>query len=118
MYFFLFLSSYRILYPPIVLFNHLFGCLRFHYFDSLQVSLERLKHKDEKSTHLGYTVLWGELEHLKIETRLINERCTSELGECVIRDVKGTTSIFKVIHSDATLVFPMLDLSCDVEMFI
>ncbi len=70
------------------------------------------------STHLGYTVLWGELEHLKIETRLINERFTSELGECVIRDVKGTTSIFKVIRSDTTLVFPMLDLSCDVEMFI
>ncbi len=35
---------------------------------------ERLKHKTERSTHLGYTVLRGGLEHLKIGTRLLNER--------------------------------------------
>jgi hypothetical protein len=35
---------------------------------------ERLKPKAEGSTRLTYTRLHGELEHLKIETRLINER--------------------------------------------
>jgi hypothetical protein len=33
---------------------------------------ERLKTKDEEFTHLGYTGLLGGLEHLKIETRLID----------------------------------------------
>jgi hypothetical protein len=41
---------------------------------------ERLKPKGEESTYLAYTVLLGELEHLKIETRLI----ASVMGECVI----------------------------------
>ncbi len=35
---------------------------------------ERLKAKAEKSTRLSYTGLRGKLEHLKIETRLIDER--------------------------------------------
>ncbi len=35
---------------------------------------ERLKAKAERSTHLVYTGLCGELEHLKIETRFIDER--------------------------------------------
>ncbi len=40
--------------------------------------------KDQKvTTHLVYTVVWG-LEHLKIETRLIDERFPSVMGECVI----------------------------------
>jgi hypothetical protein len=34
---------------------------------------ERLKTKDEESTRLSYTGLVVELEHLKIETRLIDE---------------------------------------------
>ena len=34
---------------------------------------ERLKTKVEESTRLLYTGLFGELEHLKIKTRLINE---------------------------------------------
>jgi hypothetical protein len=39
---------------------------------------ERLKPKSEKPTRLGYTELFGELEHLKIETRLlIDEILTS-----------------------------------------
>jgi hypothetical protein len=45
---------------------------------------ERLKDRGEGSTHLGYTELRGGLEHLKIETRLIDERFTSVMGECVI----------------------------------
>jgi hypothetical protein len=35
---------------------------------------ERLKSKTEGSTHLTYTGLCGELEHLKIKTRLTDER--------------------------------------------
>ena len=33
---------------------------------------------------LVYTGLCGGLEHLKIETKLIDERLTSVMGECVI----------------------------------
>ncbi len=42
---------------------------------------ERLKAKSEKSTRLTYTGLLGELEHLKIETRLIDEMFASVMGE-------------------------------------
>jgi hypothetical protein len=35
---------------------------------------ERLKTKVEESTCLTYTGLYGELEHLQIEKRLIDER--------------------------------------------
>jgi hypothetical protein len=35
-----------------------------------------------------YTGLGGELEHLKIETRLIDERFASVMGECVIVTLK------------------------------
>ena len=45
---------------------------------------ERLKAKAEGSTRLPYTRLRGGLEHLKIETRLIDERFASVMGECVI----------------------------------
>ncbi len=44
---------------------------------------ERLKTKTEKSTRLGYTGLLGELEHLKIKTRLINEMIVSVMGAYV-----------------------------------
>ena len=44
---------------------------------------ERLKPKGEKSTRLTYTGLIGELEHLKIETRLIDEMFVSVMGEYV-----------------------------------
>ena len=45
---------------------------------------ERLKTKSEKSTLLRYTGLFGELEHLKIKTRLTNEKFASVKGECEI----------------------------------
>jgi len=45
---------------------------------------ERLRTKAEGSTHHAYTGLSGGLEHPKIETRLINERFASVMGECVI----------------------------------
>ncbi len=44
---------------------------------------ERLKTKSEESTFLGYTGFLGELEHLKIETRLIDEKFASVMGEYV-----------------------------------
>ncbi len=42
---------------------------------------ERLETKTEISTQLGYTGLYGELEHLKIKTRLIDELFLSVMGE-------------------------------------
>jgi hypothetical protein len=42
---------------------------------------ERLKPKAEESTRLTYTGFLGELEHLKIETRLIDEKFASVMGE-------------------------------------
>ncbi len=47
---------------------------------------ERLKTKTEGSTRLTHTGLLGELEHLKIKTRLIDETFASVMGECVIED--------------------------------
>ena len=38
----------------------------------------------EGSTRLPYTRLSGGLEHLKIETRLIDDRFVSVMGECVM----------------------------------
>jgi hypothetical protein len=45
---------------------------------------ERLKSKPEGSTRLEYTGLRGGLEHVKIETKLIDERFPRVMGECVI----------------------------------
>ena len=45
---------------------------------------ERLKTKVEESTRITYTGFLVELEHLKIKTRLIDERFVSVMGECVI----------------------------------
>ncbi len=45
---------------------------------------ERHRSKVEGSTHLTYTGLCGGLEHLKIETRLRDERFESVMGTCVI----------------------------------
>jgi hypothetical protein len=42
---------------------------------------ERLKGKSEGSTRLTYTGFRGELEHLKIKTRLLDERFASVMGE-------------------------------------
>ena len=44
---------------------------------------ERLKTKVDESTLLTYTGLFGELEHLKIKTRLIDEMLVSVMGEYV-----------------------------------
>ncbi len=49
---------------------------------------ERLKTKAEGSTRLTYTGFHGGLEHLKTETRLIDERFASVIGECEIVTLK------------------------------
>ena len=67
-------------------------CRRVVYYESLKRELktkpiygfrcdERLKTKFEESTRLACTLLWAELEHLKIETRLTSETPVSEMGE-------------------------------------
>jgi hypothetical protein len=44
---------------------------------------ERLQSKTKEFTHLTYTGLVVELEHLKIETRLVNEKFANAMGEYV-----------------------------------
>jgi hypothetical protein len=71
-------------------------CVLLFYYESIKRDLktrpiyecrcdERLKTKVEESTRLTYTGLIGELEHLniKIETRLIDEKFVSVMGEYV-----------------------------------
>jgi hypothetical protein len=43
---------------------------------------ERLQTKTKEFTRLSYTELVLELEHLKIETRLITELFVNVMGEC------------------------------------
>ena len=45
---------------------------------------ERLQTKTKRFTRLSYTGLVVELEHLKIKTRLTNEKFPSVKGECEI----------------------------------
>ena len=69
--------------------------LKFLYYESIHRELktrpidecrcdERPTTKAEESTHLKYTGFLNELEHLKIKTRLIDEKLASVMGECVI----------------------------------
>jgi hypothetical protein len=68
--------------------------ITFLYYESIKWELktrptnecrydERLKTKTEESTRLGYTGLVGELENLKMKTRLIDEKFPSVMGEYV-----------------------------------
>jgi hypothetical protein len=54
---------------------------------SLQINTNerhtRIQEIDSVST-LGYTGLLEEVEYLKIETRLIDEKFASVMGECVV----------------------------------
>ena len=61
---------------------------------------------------LGYNGLNGELEHLKIETRLRDESLGCVMVECVCLH---KSSIFNVIRSPAglTRMWPTLDLICE-----
>jgi hypothetical protein len=59
---------------------------------------EILKTNVEESTHLSRTGLVGELEHLKMKTRLIDEKFTSPMGEgeCDL-EVMGAPSVLSII---------------------
>ena len=72
------------------------------------------KDKAEGSTRLTHTGLLGVLEHLKIETRLIDERFVSVMGECDLDD-KGTPSMLRLTRSVSTLsrMLPTFDLICE-----
>ena len=65
------------------------------YYESLKRALKtktiygyrcdgRLKTNVEESTRLACTLLCAELEHLKIETRLIDEKFARVKGDCEI----------------------------------
>jgi hypothetical protein len=58
-------------------------------------------------------VCHGGLEHLKIETRSIDERFVKVMSECVIVTLKSALSIFNVIHDAVVLtrMFPILNLN-------
>ena len=71
------------------------GRAKFVYYETISRELkikpisecrydERLKSKVEESSRLVHTGLFGELERLKIKTRLIDEKFVSVMGECVI----------------------------------
>ena len=66
----------------------------------------------KSTTRLTYTGLCGGLEHLKIETRLMNERFVSVMGECVLEAI-GSPSRLRFTRKTAALarMFPILDLS-------
>ena len=57
--------------------------------------------------------MFGELEHLKIKTRLINEMFVSVMGEYVFLEVIGTPSMLRLTRKAATLrrVLPTFALS-------
>ena len=69
------------------------GRIWFVYYESIKRKLkikcicecrcyERLQTKTKEFTRLAYTGLVVELEHLKIETRLIDEMFANVMGEC------------------------------------
>jgi hypothetical protein len=70
----------------------------------------RLKTKTEESTRLSDTGLLGELENLKIKTRLIDEKFVGVMGDLEVMDAQ---SILIIIRKDTVLVRvrPTLDLS-------
>ena len=80
----------------------------FVYYESIKQELkirpiyecrcdERLQTNSKEFTRLAYTGLIGGLEHLKIETRLINEKIANALGECDL-DVIGAPSKLTYCH--------------------
>ena len=95
------------------------GIILFVYYESINRELktrpiyecrcdERLKTKDEESTSLGYTGLFGELEHLKIKMWLIDEMFVSVMGEYV-------PSMLRLTRKTAVLVrlLPIYECRCD-----
>ncbi len=75
-----------------------FSYFFFVYYEAINRELNRrhikvsvwwkTKTKTEGATFLPYTRLLGGLEHLKIETSLIDERFVSVMGECVLLNLQ------------------------------
>ena len=90
--------------------------LLFVYYESIKRELkirpiyecrsdERLKTKPEESIRLGYTGLLGELEHLKIKTRLIDEMFASAMGEYVLLEYQLFGRLFVFVFCFFTFFF-------------
>jgi hypothetical protein len=58
------------------------GTLSVFFFKKNPQKNNKIKPTTEGSTHLTYTGLWGGLQHLKTETKLMDERFVSMMGEC------------------------------------
>jgi hypothetical protein len=71
---------------------------------------ERLKAKAERSTRLTYTGLRGGLEHLKIETRLIDERFVSVMSIYL--------SIYLSFHMYTNICISLFYIHDSFHMFI
>jgi hypothetical protein len=71
---------------------------------------KRLKTKVEESTLLTYTGLFGELEHLKIETRLIDEMFASVMG-MLAKEVAYYESMNRNLK-----IKPLYDCRCDERL--
>jgi hypothetical protein len=76
----------------------------------------RCDEQAEGSTRLAYTGLRGGLEHLKIETRFLDEKFlfASVMRVCDLEAI-GPSSMFKLIRKAAALarMLPTLALSCE-----
>ena len=80
-------------------------------------SNERLKTKTDGSKRLTYTGLCGDLEHLTIETRLINVSFECVMGECDLLEVIGDPSTFNIIRSAALVrMWPTVDKRVGVNL--
>ena len=77
---------------------------------------ERLKTKAEESTRLAYTGLLGELEHLKIETRLIDEMFVSVMGEYVSRNDINLDMLIWLSESSLSDLFSEVSLIRDNQV--
>ena len=64
---------------------------------------ERLQTKTKRFTLLSYTGLVVELEHLKIETRLIDEKFANTMGGVCDLEVIGAPSRLRLIRKAAAL---------------
>ncbi len=70
-------------YPKVVYYESIKREIKIKPFSECRCD-ERLKTKSQESARLTYTGLLGELEHIKIKTRLIDERFVRVKGEYVI----------------------------------
>ncbi len=63
---------------------------------SLDGTIKKTKITPEGPTCLTYTGFHGGLEHLILETRLIDKRFANVMGECDLESI-GVPSLFKLI---------------------